>query len=656
VRRRSGYRSETHLPKQMRVQFIEIIHWRHFEGIRLTPPDDAPVICLVGGNGTGKSQILELLAACAQRLGLSPGTESSRGDPFAEPAIFSIRFFIARGSVPAVDEMTGPLGAHIQVYSQWDRTLTIHRNQHGVTITAGGIDSSNYQSFAAAVVETLRQSAAVHYLSLDADRAYPKIQVPTHELGQAFERDWDATHKQSSFRITRNLYEEWFRFLIGKENQDNNRHIQKIRLARDSGSPEPFFVDQFENYKRSVRRVLPHLLFVGIDPQRREIRFDSTGIALSFDQLSGGEREIAFLIGQIERFALRKGLLLVDEPELHLNYDLLRSWIGFLKDSVEQGQIWLATHSLEVVEVTGQDATFLLQRNLETRRVDSAVPLSSQPVVSTLSRAIGSPAFSITNLAFVFVEGEEEIGERERFRLLTSIKPHVRFMEAGSCNDVIRRIDSLRALAEEAKQPIRLGGVVDGDWRSADERSALAAKGLFVLPVHEVENFFLHPGTLEELVRRMGGDPAEPVRLVLEMADKRAGSWILNAARTDKAFIDFPPPSKVTRELAHGLSWADLQDLEAQCAALASSDPSLTQEQSTLLTRHLVVRAKIYAKRRAADAWRICEGKEVFRSISRSLGFADYDAAERAIAALWTRAPETVPVELNQLREYINSV
>jgi predicted ATPase len=98
---------------------------------------------------------------------------------------------------------------------------------------------------------------------------------------------------------------------------------------------------------------------------------------------------------------LKKGLLLVDGPELHLNYDLLRKWIGFLKGSVEAGQIWLATHSLEVVEVTGKDATFILSRDEQTRKVVSAHPLSSEPVISTLSRAVGSPAFSISNPAFV---------------------------------------------------------------------------------------------------------------------------------------------------------------------------------------------------------------------------------------------------------------
>jgi predicted ATPase len=636
----------------MRIQSIKIIKWRHFENIDLSVPEDAPVICLVGGNGTGKSQILELIAACAHRLGLSPGNESSRGDPFSEECHFEIQFYIGEGAVPALDKTDGPLKAHDDVRASWNRLLTITRSGSGIQIHAGGIDSPKSESFANSVVQIIRNSAAVHYMFLDADRAYPKMQVAPHELGQAFERDWDSSLKQSSFRLTRNLYEEWFRFLLGKENQENNRHVQRIRIARDAGTPEPAFVDQFDSYKTSIRKVLPHLLFVGIDPQKRDIRFDSTGTPLSFDQLSGGEREIAFLIGQIERFSLRKGLLLVDEPELHLNYDLLRNWIGFLKSTVEQGQIWLATHSLEVVEVTGQGATFLLQREEDGRRVKHAYPLNSQPVVATLSRAVGSPAFSISNLAFVLIEGEEEIGERERFRLMCDVDPHVRLMEAGSCREVVRRVEALRQLATESGQPIRLGGVIDRDLRSTEECREFGSQGFFVLPVHEIENFYLHPPTLDELMRQLGSS-INTSDLVIDAADKRAGTWIFDAARTDKAFVDFPAPSKATRELVHQLAWSDFANLEDRCEAIALSDSQLTKEQLALLKRHIIVRAKIYARKRKSEIWRIAEGKEVFRSIVGALGFSDEDAAERAITSLWSRRNDLIPEELLSLRQYI---
>ncbi|MER8610600.1 AAA family ATPase [Mesorhizobium sp. M0435] len=643
----------------MRIQHIKIERWRHFDGVEFTLPDDAPIVCMVGGNGTGKSQILELIAACAQRIGLSPGTESPRGDPFSEGATFEVAFFIALNTVPNLDsEGTFPEKLR-QDHSTWDRTLVISSDPaQGVRLSAGGVVPERSGNFANHAVGTIQQSASVHYLSLDADRAYPKIQIATHQLGEVFDRDWgDSTNKQSSYRITRNLYDEWFKFLIGRENQENNRHIQSIRVARDAGEIEPRFVDQFESYKDAVRKVLPHLLFIGIDPQTRNIKFDSTGIPLTFDQLSGGEREIAFLVGQIERFGLKKGLLLVDEPELHLNYDLLRAWIGFLKDSVQEGQIWLATHSLEVVEVTGQDATIILQRDDQSRRVIGAAPLSQQPVVATLSRAIGSPAFSISNLAFVLIEGEEEIGERERFRLLCEIPLHVRFLEAGSCSEVVRRIEGLKDLALASGQTIRIGGVIDQDWRPKQEQEELSKQGLFVLGVHEVENFFIHPPTLRDFLSVNGGDPDTVDMILIAAADRRAGTWIFDAARTNRKFRKFPEPSKDVRELVHRLAWADFADLEGRSEEIARLHGGLDEQETAALKSHIAVRGKIYGRKREdGDVWRICEGKEVFRSVLSELGIADEDAGERAVTAVWKRRPDLLPEELLALRSYVRDL
>lgn len=640
----------------MRIQYIKIDRWRNFQGIEFSPPESAPIICLVGANGTGKSQILELISACAQRIGLTPGNETSRADPFSEDASFAVKFLISPNTILTIDNSDFPESLKRE-YEAWDRTLIVASGAASGKLSAGGVQSGVAEHFANLVIQRIRNSASIHYLKLDSDRAYPKVDVPPHQIGDAIARDWEITNKQSSFRLTRNLYEEWFRYMFGRENQENNRYVQKIRLARETGAFEPKFVDQFESYKEAVQKILPHLLFLGVDTQNKEIRFDSTGTELSFHQLSGGEREITFLISQIDRFALKKGLLLVDEPELHLNYDLLRSWIGFLKDSVEEGQIWLATHALEVVEVTGQEATFILERAEQTRHIIATYPLSSQPIIATLSRALGSAAFSISNLSFVLIEGEEEIGERERFRLLCNVPSHVRFLESGDCKEVIRRVSTLQFLAATSGQNIRVGGIIDGDWRPKQEREELEKKGLFVLGVHEVENFFLNPATLKELMVSIGGEPTEVEALITRAADRRAGAWIFDSARTNRLFRDYPEPPKAVRELVHTIRWENFSAAEGKCEEIAGAYDELNAEQQDKLKKHLIASARSYnRKRENGDLWRACEGKQIFRALVLQLGFADEDAAERAITAVWKRRPDLVPVELAELRDYVNAL
>ncbi len=49
------------------------------------------------------------------------------------------------------------------------------------------------------------------------------------------------------------------------------------------------------------------------------------------------------MIGHLIRFRLRLGLSLLDEPELHLNAELLERWLDWAAGKRE-GQIWIATH------------------------------------------------------------------------------------------------------------------------------------------------------------------------------------------------------------------------------------------------------------------------------------------------------------------------
>ena len=221
---------------------------------------------------------------------------------------------------------------------------------------------------------------------------------------------------------------------------------------------------------------------------------------------------------------------------------------------MQAGQIWLATHSLEAVEAAGQHATFIFERNEENRKVDALARLDTRPVLSALSRAVGSPAFSISQLLFVLVEGEGNIGERERFRNLANLEKNVRFMECGSCNEVMRRVEVIKDLAEEAESGIRIAGVVDRDFRGEAGISELLHNyGIYVLPVHEVENFFLHPTTLGFLLKQHGLQ-IEPLSVIQEASDSRAGSWIFQhamAAQISRSLPEIPISSEKVCETAN---------------------------------------------------------------------------------------------------------
>jgi hypothetical protein len=126
------------------------------------------------------------------------------------------------------------------------------------------------------------------------------------------------------------------------------------------------------------------------------------------ESLSGRRARDHLSHGQVERFQLRLGLLLLDEPELHLNSELLRTWLSYLRNSVEDGQVWIGTHALEAVEAAGLGSSFFYS-DQET------VSFVRRPRYGIRLRSALSPAPSLACSRFVLVEDERLARERERF-------------------------------------------------------------------------------------------------------------------------------------------------------------------------------------------------------------------------------------------------
>lgn len=650
----------------MRISYISIEFWRNFRNIEIHVPTDLGVVCLIGENGAGKSNLLELIAAAAHHLGVSPGIELSRGNPMQEPHSFELHLslpFEANEILPA-QILTKNEDWLVHSVASWDQTLRLHSyrgesNQDaGTHVRAGGVadpDASN--RLGNQLANGLKQRPETHYLSLDADRSYPKIQInPTH-FAEAQSTDWTLPqhHKQRAYRKTQDLYEEWLRYFLAIEAQYATHFATETRRAQRQDKDRPEFSDPFESYAIAINRALPHLRFDGVDTKQRSILFDSSGQGLPFSALSGGEREIAFVLGQIERFQLRQGLLMIDEPELHLNPDLVRRWIAYLRDTVESGQLWISTHSMEAAEVAGNDATYVLKRDPESRDVTQVSRVSKEPVLRILSSAVGSPAFSIEDRVFIFVEGERHRGERERFFRIVGESNELRFMEGGSCNSVLNKLDTIEALGSEAGYSLRIAGVVDRDFKTNSEVQTIERKSnVFVLPCHEVENFFLSIDPLR-IVAQQSGIESDIETQVAAIFDDMAGQWVLE--RACYRVEDIPKPvDRSVRKFAGDCRWSAITaDKRAFVRELAAKQEELKSHSGF---RHSVQESvdEFDKLRNQGDLWKFIMGKEALGRLPPCLGLTSTDVLEAHVLGVWRSNPDTVPPGVEQLRRFIGSL
>jgi hypothetical protein len=393
-------------------------------------------------------------------------------------------------------------------------------------------------------------------------------------------------------------------------------------------------------------------MFSRPDQEQRTLTFNAGGAELAYHELSGGEREVAFLVGQLLRFRLTRGLLLVDEPELHLNAELLERWLAWVQDSIADGQVWLATHSLEAVEAAGPENALVLERASDGQ-VRSINRLSDRPVISTLSGALGAPAFSLDRQRFVLIEGERPGRERRRF---ASLCPGVAnlYLEAGNCNQVVSKLKLVSEFAQESDR-LHIGGVVDRDHWDARQRARMTQDApVHVLGVHEIENFFLLPAALSIFSQRQGRSRETAPDLLRRACDQFAGLWIVQRAAI-RHDVDLGPK---VRTRGGALTWGAIEGREAETAEELRQlvdfvEPALVAK----VEEWFIGAINAYAKVRYSETlWAECSGKQVAGTAAPLFGIASAADLEAQVLTLLKDGTVEPPPTLIALREYVQNI
>jgi hypothetical protein len=177
---------------------------------------------------------------------------------------------------------------------------------------------------------------------------------------------------------------------------------------------------------------------------------------------------------------------------------------------------------------------------------------------------------------------------------------------------------------------------------------------VFVLPVHEVENFFLHPMTLDLLLQQNGRAELAAATLIREAADAHAGSWIFQHAMATQISRSLPDISTAAKERGKALTWERVSaDQNAAMESVASAAGYGDVDQRRL-RGVLDICARSYARRRGEDSlWKVCEGKQVLNDVARATGFAGAPALTQATFVAWARDEARLPEELAAFREYL---
>jgi hypothetical protein len=164
----------------------------------------------------------------------------------------------------------------------------------------------------------------------------------------------------------------------------------------------------------AMRKLLPGMTFKGIDRGRRDLMFETVDGEVPLAYLSDGYQNMAAWCGDLlfritntfddykDPLAAR-GVLIVDEIDLHLHPVWQRQLRNFLTDMFPNFQFILSTHSALTAQQAGEGELFIMRR---PQPADAPVleQSSIEPRTMMVHQLLLSPAFGLGTTDSVNVE------------------------------------------------------------------------------------------------------------------------------------------------------------------------------------------------------------------------------------------------------------
>ncbi|PND37958.1 chromosome segregation protein SMC [Paucibacter aquatile] len=174
--------------------------------------------------------------------------------------------------------------------------------------------------------------------------------------------------------------------------------------------------------QEALDKLLPGMAFSKIDRLQRQIMFKTVDGDVPLSQLSDGYQNMAAWCGDLlyritETFPDRKnplgtrGVLLIDELDLHLHPVWRRNLVDFLTDMLPNFQFIATTHSALTAQQCGEGELYVLRREGK-EQLPTVVPFVGEPRKMMLHQLLMSPMFGLSTMDSVEVEQARTVVRR----------------------------------------------------------------------------------------------------------------------------------------------------------------------------------------------------------------------------------------------------
>jgi hypothetical protein len=261
-----------------------------------------------------------------------------------------------------------------------------------------------------------------------------------------------------------------------------------------------------EEFARIFDRILKgrHLVGVGVNEHglfKIQIQDEESQRTFALDAMSSGEKGLILTFLLIARTVVNGGIVILDEPELHLNPAVCKDLLGFLAEeyAVARGiQLIICSHSPEILSGAFDRDDSALYHLISGKLITLVRQQDLAEVGEALQRLGTSHSESLLYRGTVFVEGvqDSEILEAGFEGLFRRFK----FKDLGGRQNVEKEIKSLQEAEKRGVSSSKLFFIFDRDEAPTGLVSSANVKVL-QWGRRCLENYLIDVGVLTDLLK-----------------------------------------------------------------------------------------------------------------------------------------------------------
>lgn len=469
---------------------------------------------------------------------------------------------IATSTIPASpSSLKIPLGAG---------STTVFIGANGAGKTRLGVYMEN-QLFAMAEVHRV---AAHRSLVLNPNVVPPNLDTAMNQLLYGH-KDEKRALKQS-LRWQRNpaiaLLSD-FDFVLAALYAEEIDVAVRFRQACCHNPGTPAAKTKFDALRSIWQELLPHRELIVEGANIKTAPAGQAAQSYSASEMSDGERVIFYMLGQA-LLAKPNTILIIDEPELHINKSILAKLWDKIETQRKDCALIYLTHDVEFAASRHAAAKYVVrsyQKVPEQWEIEH-VPEETDIPDDVVALIVGS------RQPVLFVEGD---GGSLDMALYRRVYENFTVIPVGSCEQVIHTVETFSTRKELHR--VGCAGIIDADGRSPAESATLSAKSIYTLPVSEVENLLLLPNVFIELAKALQFDDAGANAKLDSLT-----TIVLDKAKVeiDRICLDYTRRRIDIEAKKIGLKSKTISELNAEFrSAAAAIDPAaIHQEMQKILT------------------------------------------------------------------------